>query len=185
MTATQPETRHEDAVEPSEETGSSPAGASTAPIVETGPTIRPVLIWMGIAVVIAVGVVALIASNAEALGGQDLAGILVQAVVVLTVVVVARFVIRAAILTRTTYEVTGETVRRRYTLLMRTRVREVPTDRIRSSELRQSRIQKLLGYGTIAINQGLGEIRLEHVEEPMAVRNAIGQVIESESQSEL
>ena len=181
MTATQSEARDEN--EPPEQT--SPPGASGEVLVETGPTIRPVLIWMGIAVVVAVGIVALVSSNAEILGGPNLAEILVQAVVVLAVLVVARFGIRAAILTRTTYVVTGKTIRRKYTLLMRTRVREVPTDLIRSSELRQSRIQKLLGYGTIAINQGLGEIRLEHVHEPAAVQEAISSVVESRSHADL
>ncbi|MGM0371783.1 MAG: PH domain-containing protein [Halobacteriota archaeon] len=153
--------------------------------VETRPTIRPVLVWMAIVISMGVGAIALVFSKADAVGGPELAKILIQAVGILTLLVVLRLAIRAVILRRTTYTITNDTVRRQYTLLLRTRVREVPADVIRSSELRQSRIQRFLGYGTLAVNEGLGEIDLEHVPDPQAIRGALRDVIDTRSDTTL
>jgi uncharacterized membrane protein YdbT with pleckstrin-like domain len=141
--------------------------------LRTVPSIRPVLVWMGVTVVSAVVVAGVILLNQNVFGGARTANLLLNALLALTILAVIRLSIRVFILTRTQYIIDRGHVKRTYSLLMRTWSREVPINRVRSSELRQSRIQHVLGYGTVEINQGLGSIQLENVHSPEQVRKTI------------
>lgn len=176
-----------------ERDGESPSGQqddgqprTTASLpIQTSPTIRPVLVWMVITVVLAAAVIGYVASNVEAVGGPDIANVLVQVVLAIAVLVLIRLAIKMFVLTRTEYLVDADRIRRQYSLLMRTWEREVPAEMIRSRELRQSRIQKLLGYGTIEINRGLGDIRLENVANPHEIGDALTVIARDDSDSKL
>lgn len=133
------------------------------------PTIRPSLIWLGITLLSGVVTTLYVTTNTGQFGGPDAANIIANVIVALTVIGVLRFLIRIFILTRTQYLIDNEGITREYTLLLESRSRRIPHSKIRSHELHQSRIQKLLGYGTIAANQGLGELELENVSEPHTV----------------
>lgn len=141
--------------------------------IETSPTIRPPLVWMAVTVVVALGLIGYLAMNPQAVDGEETARILMQVVGVIAILILIRFTIRIFILTRTEYRVDQDKVKRSYSLLLRTWEREVPVEMVRSSEFRQSRIQKLFGYGTIEINRGLGELQLENIEESTSAREAI------------
>ena len=169
--------------EPAQSEG--PEERSARVLIKTRPTIRPVLVWIAITIIVGAGIVTGISTNSEAIGGQGLSEILIQAVIVLAVLVLGRFGIRALILTRTTYEISDDYLRRQYTLLMRTRVQEVPTYLVRSTELRQSRIQKSMGYGSIAVNQGLGEIQFENIPQPYSTYEALSDTIEAKTHSDI
>jgi hypothetical protein len=171
-----------------QETDSESSGQSQADVsfpIQTTPTIRPVLVWMVITVALAAAAIGYIAGNVEAVGGQDIANILVQVVGAIAVLVLVRLAIKVFVLTRTEYLVDESRIRRQYSLLMRTWEREVPAEMIRSRELRQSRIQKLLGYGTIEINRGLGDIRLENVANPHEIGDALTLIARDDSDSKL
>lgn len=141
--------------------------------VETSPTIRPPLVWMGLTVVVSLLIVGYLATNPQAVNGEDVARILIQVVGVIAMLILIRLIIQIFILTRTNYRVDEDKVKRSYSLLLRTWEREVPIEMVRSSEFRQNRVQKLMGYGTIEINRGLGELQLENIEESTAAREAI------------
>jgi len=141
--------------------------------LRTVPSIRPVLVWMGVTVLAAVVVAGVILLNQNAFGGAQTANLLLNALLVLTLLAVIRLSIRVFILTRTQYVIDSNHITRRYSLLMRTWSREVPIHRVRSSELRQSRIQHVLGFGTVEVNQGLGGIQLENVHNPEQVRETL------------
>lgn len=141
--------------------------------LRTNPTIRPTLVWMGISMVATIAVVAAILQNQQALGSADTTEIVVQVVGVIELLVLTRLAIRVFVLTRTTYEVDDSRIRRQYSLFLRNSSREVPMEMVRSSQLEQNRVQNLLGYGTIRVNQGLGGIRLENVEEPRRIQSRI------------
>ena len=169
---------------PERQDSSRPQAAASLPI-ETSPTIRPVLVWMVITVALAAAVIGYVSSNTDQVGGQEIANILVQVVVVIALLVLVRLAIKVFVLTRTKYVVDATRIRRQYSLLLRTWEREIPSEMIRSRELRQSRIQKLLGYGTIEINRGLGDIRLENVENPHDIADALTVITRSDSDSKL
>jgi uncharacterized membrane protein YdbT with pleckstrin-like domain len=128
---------------------------------------------MGVTVISAVVVAGVILLNQNAFGGARTANLLLNVLLALTLLAVIRLSIRVFILTRTQYIIDRGHVKRTYSLLMRTWSREVPINRVRSSELRQSRIQHVLGYGTVEINQGLGSIQLENVHSPEQVRKTL------------
>lgn len=153
--------------------------------IKTRPTIRPTIVWVFLTVAVGSVLALYISMNVEKIGGPHMTEVAIQVVVVIALLIVARFAIRAYILTRTTYEISENHVRREYTLLMRTRAQVVPTEVIRSIEMRQSRVQKLMGYGTITINQGLGDIRLENLLDPHSTQEMISDVVELKSKSDL
>lgn len=152
-------------------------------LIETRPTVQPTLILMGVTVLLGLGLTGYVASNPETFGGPETARILLQVISAVALLVLVRLIITVFVLTRTTYRITTSRITREYTLLLRTWEREVPVGMIRSSELQQSRVQKLLGYGTVRVNRGLGAIRLENVREPDEIRDALTKVIDRESRA--
>ncbi|WP_277552353.1 PH domain-containing protein [Halobaculum limi] len=152
---------------------SQPSAPAHPASVQTNPTIKPTLIALGLAIVVVLAIVGVILSNQRALGGQSIAEIAAQVVAIVGLLIGLRLLLRIFILTRTTYSVNTERIQRKYTLFLRTSKREVPIQMVRSSQLEQSRIQKILGYGSIRVNEGLGGIRLEHVENPHEVQDVI------------
>lgn len=153
--------------------------------IETRPTIRPVLVWVFLTIFVGSALVIYISRNVEKVGGPSVAEVTMQVVAVIAILIVIRFAIRAFILTRTTYEVGENYVRREYTLLLRTRAQIVPTEVIRSIEMSQSRVQKLMGYGTISMNKGLGDIRLENLRKPHETHGALADIVDEKSESNL
>lgn len=141
--------------------------------IKTTPTLRPTLVWLGLVVSVGLVSVLYLTLRRETFANPETANILIQAIAILTLIGVVRFLVRLYILKRTRYVVDPDTVTRKYDLLFRSRRREVPFSMVRSHELRQSRIQKLLGYGTIVLNEGLGPIELENVPEPRQFYRAI------------
>ena len=146
--------------------------------IRTHPTLRPTLIWLGIVTALGAGLVATIWTNPGLVGGAGTANVLIQAVGLVTVLGILRFLVRVYVLRQTEYVVDGETVTRQYELFFRTWQRTVPLAKVRSHELRQSRVQKLLGYGTISLNQGLGAIELENVSGPHELYDAVSTLVE-------
>ena len=149
--------------------------------IEAKPTIRPVVIWMAIAILLAIGIIAYIWTHTDSFGGQETAEILMKVVGVVGLLVLIRLAIRVFILRRTTYTVSADYIKRTYSLFLRTWERQVPVDMVRSYELHQNRLQRLMGYGTITINRGLGDIRLENVQQPHDIHDALGSVFERQS----
>ena len=96
--------------------------------IQTNPTIRPVLVWMVITVALAAAVIGYISGNVEAVGGQEIANVLVQVVGAIAVLVLVRLAIKVFVLTRTEYLVDESRIRRQYSLLLRTWEREVPAE---------------------------------------------------------
>ena len=147
--------------------------SETIETVVEQPTIRPTLIWLALTFIVGIAAYALVRDNQAALGGPDVAVILTNAIVFLIAVAVLRLLVRTYVLSQTEYIVTDAAIRHEYSLLMRTFSRRVPLSMVRSNEMRQSRVQRLLGYGTITVNRGLGDIELRNVPDPHALRDTI------------
>jgi uncharacterized membrane protein YdbT with pleckstrin-like domain len=160
-----------------------PDRQSTETLVETKPTVRPTLVWMAITVALAAVIGGYVATNQSAFGGPETTRVVLQVVGVVALLSLIRLTIKLFVLTRTTYRITSDSITREYTLLLRTRQQQVPSGMVRSTELRQSRVQKLLGYGTMEINRGLGGITLENVPQPAEVRDALTAITEGQSRS--
>jgi len=169
----------------SEDTQSSETPSRQRPEnVQRTPTIKPTLVALGITILGLVVAIALILSNAQSLGGQNTAEVAVQVVGVLGILIILRFAIRIFVLTRTTYEVDEERIQRKYSLFLRTKVREVPIEMIRSSQLQQNRIQNLMGYGDIKVNEDLGAINIENVSDPHQIQSLISSFRQQKSNSD-
>ncbi|USZ69516.1 PH domain-containing protein [Halorussus salilacus] len=180
MSAQTPDTPDEDAPTDAESDATTPE-SEQKPVstpIRTHPTIRPTLIWLGVVAVLGGGVIAAIWTNTDLVGGPDVANVVIQAVGLLTLLGVLRFMTRVYVLRQTKYVVDEDTISRQYELFFRTWRRTVPVSKVRSHELRQSRVQKLLGYGTISLNQGLGAIELENVTSPHSLYDDVSTLVE-------
>lgn len=145
---------------------------------EVSPTTRPLVVKLALIVVAALALTVGLATNPELLGGRDLTELAIWIVLLVTVLVILRVAYRVAILTRTTYTVRDDAVRREFHLLYRHKSRELPYDHLWGHELTQGRIQAILGYGTVAFltggnHRGLGFVEFEHVEHPRTLRRHI------------
>lgn len=141
--------------------------------LQTTPTLRPTLVWLGLVIVAGLVSILYLYLRRDAFSNPQTANILTQVIAILAVIGIIRFLIRIYVLKRTRYIVDSDSVTRKYDLLFRSRRKEVPFSMVRSHELRQSRIQKLLGYGTIVLNEGLGPIEFENVPDPHGLYQAI------------
>ncbi|MFB6309291.1 MAG: PH domain-containing protein [Haloarculaceae archaeon] len=142
----------------------------------TQPTIRPTLIRTVILVVVVIALFVVLQTNPTLLGDEQITNTTALVVAVLGVIATIRFAIRIFVLRRIRYEITKDRVQRRFSLFFKTQSRGVPFDRVRSHELTQNRVQKLMGFGTIALNQGLGGLKLENVQNPHEVYRAISKL---------
>lgn len=172
----------DDADYPDEQAHAPTDGEADTPF-RTTPTVRPTLIWIAVTVLAVAASIAVIVANQQLLGGPNMVEIAVQVVAVIGALIVLRLAIRILILMRTTYEVDEQRVSRKYALLLRSSERDVPIEFIRSSHLQQNRVQSLLGYGDITINEDLGAISLENVPDPHQLQSLIADYRFDESDS--
>lgn len=171
----------------SEETNSRPAIGTGEHdgsdfLIETTPTIRPELIWFGTIFVIATVVLSYFTVYPTAFGDRELTQIVFWVLFLIFGAVLLRFAVKMFILTRTRYIVTREDIRREFEFLYRRHSRELPMEKIRGIQFNQSRIQNLLGYGTLSFlaggtNQSLGFVEFEHLREPDRTRERIRDLI--------
>jgi len=148
-----------------------------AELLETRPTLRPTLVRLGVVLVVGLALFGALRARPELLGSESIGNTASLVVALLTLVAVIRFVVQIIVLKRTTYVVTSDRVELSYELLFRVRSKGIRFDKLRSHELDQSRVQSLLGYGTISLNRGLGPIRLENVEDPEYVYQTIRRAV--------
>jgi len=149
------------------------------------PTIQPVLIALG--GVVGVGLVASGGFWALSVfvGGADIANMLTTVTLFLVAVIVLRLLIKLIVLSRTHYTIRNDAFHREYDLLYRTNSREIPVHQLRGHEYSQSRIQSLLGVGTVRLmtagpNQSLEFIEFEHLRKPEYVREEIRFLVAAE-----
>jgi len=142
-------------------------------VMQTKPSIKPTAIRMGLLLLTIAVVSGLFATNPQLLGSADLTRTASLIVLLLGIVIGVRYLVELVILVNTTYIVKKTHVERRYSLLFRTYSRGVWFTELRSHELTQSRIQSILGFGTVSLNQGLGDLRLTDVEQPHTVYRLI------------
>lgn len=132
-------------------------------LVRTRPTVKPTLARLATSLLIGVLTIAILFLAPGLVGGPEQANVALLIVQIVVVVAVARLLYEYVILRRTRYVVTGNVVRRHFSLLGRTKTREVPFQLLRSTERQQNRFEYLLGVGSIVLNQGLGDLRLQAV----------------------
>lgn len=151
---------------------------SSTLVVESHPTIKPTAIQMAILFVIGLAIIVYFQSEPDLVGDPEIAQIGVQVTSALVILGLLRLAIRVFVYTRTTYEVTADRVRKTYDLLYRRQETEVPYELVRSHEFSQGRLETLLGYGTVKLNQGLGTLTLKNIEEPHVFNEEISKRLE-------
>lgn len=152
------------------------------PLVEETPSIKPVLVWLGLTITVGLGLVGIILWKPDIFGDVKIAEIAGNIVILLTGIGVLRLLVKLYILTRTRYVVTTAGVRREYTLLYRTWSRELPLSMIRGHELTRSRIQTLFGVGTVeflsgSVSGSMGHLRFESLPNPNELRSKVQQQV--------
>jgi hypothetical protein len=150
-------------------------------VFQTTPTLRPALLRLGLTVLIGIVAIGVLATDPEMLGTRERTNLGLLLVQALLVIGVARLLIEIMILRRTHYVVTESAVRRQYSLLGRTKAKEVPYGLIRSTERTQNRIEYLLGVGSIRLNQGLGDLDLTALPDHEVVYAEIKERVEQET----
>lgn len=151
---------------------------------ETTPALKPTLLLIGLTVLVgSVSVGYLVANPQTIAGNAGLTELVWNAIGILVTLVLLRLVIRLYILSRTTYIVESDVLRREFTLLYRHHAREIPITQLRGHEFNQNRTQRLLGFGTIRLltggtNQSLGFLKFDDIPNPGIIRNLIRSLIE-------
>lgn len=138
-------------------------GKKTKELIRITPSIKPEIIRLVLILVVGVIIIIGLFTNPELFGSPEATNIVLIIVQILVAIAVIRVGIEILILHNMAYIFTTNRVRREYSLLARTKSQEVPYDLIRSTELSQSRIEYLLGVGTIVLNQGLGDLELSRL----------------------
>ena len=146
-----------------------------ATLLETRPTLRPTVVRAVLALAVGLGVVGFLYRDPGVFGDPEAAEVIANVALAGTGIVLFRYLLRAYVLTRTRYVVTPTAVRGEYRLLYRAWARELPLDMVRSYEFRQSRVETVIGCGTVSfltggVDQGLGVLTFEHVANPDEVR---------------
>jgi hypothetical protein len=171
--------------EPSTTSQRTHSSSSTATgrrtLLTTTPTIQPTLFKLVVLLLVGMAVIGVLTVAPSLVAGAELASVARVGVGILLALGVIRYAVRVVILRRTTYTVLSDSVRREFALLLRTKTREVPYEKIRSHEYKQSRLQSLLGFGSIALNQGLGTLILSDVKNPDEVYDHIRAQVADES----
>jgi membrane protein YdbS with pleckstrin-like domain len=147
-------------------------------LYETGPSLRPAVVKLSAVLVAAVVVVGYVLTHPELFGSQQNTEIGAYVVAFVALVVLVRYAFRVYLLKRYRYTVTDDAVRWEYSLLYKTRSRELPFSKIRGHEFRQDRVESVLGFGTVAFlsggtNQSLGFLTFENVANPDRVRETV------------
>lgn len=147
-------------------------------VFEATPSTKPVLAWLAITVLAGGALVGVIAGDPDLFGGPAVAEIVGNVVLLMTGIAVVRLLVKLYVLTRTRYIVTDTGVRREYTLLYRTWSRELPLRMVRGHELTRSRIETLLGLGTVEFLSGsvagsMGHLKFESLPDPEGLRERV------------
>lgn len=147
-------------------------------ILESTPSTKPVLVKLGTTVITGLLLLGVVVTNPNMFGGNQIANVIANVVVMLAVIGIIRLGVRLYVLTRTRYYVTPEGVRREYTLLYRTWSRELPLSMIRGHELTRSRIETLFGVGTVEFLSGsvpgsIGHLSFDHLPNPEETRKTL------------
>lgn len=150
---------------PSTESAANESEGKTV-IESTTPTIQPTILKIVALSAVGLGALGVLTVSPGLVVGPELASVARVGVGILLILGLVRYFIHIVVLRRTTYTVHSRGIRRDFQLLFRTKSREVPYEKIRSHEYNQSRTQALLGYGSIALNQGLGALVLTDVPNP-------------------
>ena len=165
------------AVEPPNEVAGNRSDRSEI-ILETRPTLKPTLARLTAVLVVGAALIGYLFVTPTLLGTTERTEIAANLLVLLTVVGAGRLAFESYVLTRTRYVVTGESVRREYSLLYKTFSRELPLSKLRSHELHRSRIEAVLGVGTVgfltgSIARSPAHLEFENVPHPEQVRQQV------------
>lgn len=158
--------------------GADASGTRGGLVLETQPTLKPTLLSLAGVILGGLVVVGFLFLNPTLLGAAERTEIAANLVVILTVVGAARLVVRLYVLTKTRYVVTPNAVRREYSLLYKSFSRELPLAKLRSLELRRSRIEAAFGIGSVAfltgsVAQSPAHLEFANVPEPERVRRTV------------
>lgn len=138
-------------------------------LLEASPTIKPAVIKLIVVVLATVG-----GSGYLFTRPSPETQSVVPVVVALGGLVAFRYVWVALVLRRTRYLVCDDKLVREYDLLGKRNSRKVPLDQLRGTQLSRTRLESLLGVGSIqfltgGIDQSLGFVKFEHVDDPGAI----------------
>lgn len=153
-------------------------GTPSAPVLETQPTLKPTIASLVVVIGVGTALIGYLFFNPTLLGTAARTEIGVNLVLLLTAIGAARLLVRLYVLTRTRYVVTPDAIRREYSLLYKTFSRELPLTKVRSHELRRSRVETVFGIGTVAfltgsMAQSPAHLEFENVSNPERVRNRV------------
>lgn len=146
----------------------STSSSDEAVLFESTPTTKPALVKLCLTVIGTAGVVAYFLQRPVPNQG------LITVIVALGGILSLRYAWITFLLRRTRYVVFPETIQREHELLGKYYVRKLPISQIRGTQLTRSRLQSLLGVGTIqfftgGVSQSLGFVSFAYVSDPEAI----------------
>lgn len=162
-------------------TGNSISNDESKIILETGPLLKPVILLMALVLITGVILIGVLFTNPDLVGGPTIAEIVVNAILILVVIILLRYLVKLIILDRMTYTIHEDGFQIEYTLLYRRYARELPVEELRGKEYERGRLETLFGCATIRLLTGgtdrsLGFVEFESVRDPSLVSDAISQV---------
>ncbi|MFB6124318.1 MAG: PH domain-containing protein [Haloferacaceae archaeon] len=157
---------------------------SSGVLYETGPSLRPAVVKLAVALVVGALVEAYVLTHPRLLDSRQYTEVGAYVVGLVVLLLLVRYAVRVYLLKRYRYTITDDAVRWEYSLFYKTRSRELPFSKIRGHEFRQDRIQSLLGFGSVSFlsggtNESLGFLTFENVADPETVRAVVRDHLDS------
>jgi len=170
--------------------GASPTDADAGDpeaevVIETTPSIKPALVYLGVTFLVGLAVVGYIFQNPSLLGDPETTEVALNVAVILWAIALARLLFRIYVLARTTYFITTRAVRREYNILYREWSRELPLVQVRGHDRSRNRLQQTFNIGTIAFltagsARSPGHLEFVHIADDDEVRQQARGLIEVE-----
>lgn len=132
-----------------------PAEGETPEVLhETTPLLWPTIGLSALVLAVAISSVLTLFRNPDLVGGREFAELLINGIVILTLLLVVRLLIKLIVLVRTKYVIHEEGFKSEYELAYRKKSREIPVEQLRGREHERSRLETLTNCATIRLLTG-------------------------------
>lgn len=151
-------------------------------LFQTSPLIRPTLAIIGVVLLVTLILVGAIWLRPDLFGGVRVAELILNAVVLLSALVLIRLGVTLIILRRTTYTIYDNGFKKEYEFAFHKKSRELPVEQFRGREFERGRFETLFGCATIRLltagtNQSLGFVEFAQISNPGVADEYIDKIL--------
>jgi hypothetical protein len=153
-------------------------GSRSSETITARPALKPTVLRLALVMLVGVTIIGYFFLDPTLLGSPAQTEIAANLVALLLLVAIGRQLFKLYVLRQTRYVVTPRSVKREYSLVYKKFSRELPLRKMRSHQLRRSRIEALFGIGSVAfltgsVAQSPAFVEFENVPDPERLRRQV------------